>query len=204
MTEPHFWALVCWFFLFAAIFFGFAGLWAGPYLMHVYGMTRAEAGSVLNMIALGLIVGSPIMSFLSERVLKSRKKPMVLCAIGLVAELILINIYPDGLPHWTLYVIFFLFCVLSASIVPIGFTTTKELFPVQIAGTSVGTMNLFPFIGAAVMQIELGRVLDLYPKTGSGGYPVEAYSSLLMVLLGASILALISSFFLKETFGSKN
>ena len=44
----------CWFFCICGVFFGFAGLWAGPYLMHMYGMSRAEAGGVLNMVALGL------------------------------------------------------------------------------------------------------------------------------------------------------
>ena len=52
----------------------------------------------------------------------------------------------------------------SAAIVVIGFTTTKELFPVEIAGTSVGTVNLFPFLGGAIFQPIVGRLLDAYPK----------------------------------------
>ena len=37
----------------------------------------------------------------------------------------------------------------ASAIVVIGFTTAKELFPVQIAGTATGLVNLFPFAGGA-------------------------------------------------------
>ena len=36
VTEKYFWPLAVWFFLVPGIFFGFGGLWAGPYLMHTY------------------------------------------------------------------------------------------------------------------------------------------------------------------------
>ena len=81
-----------------------------------------------------------------------------------------------------------------------GFTTTKELFPVQIAGTSVGAVNLFPFLGGAVFMPLIGRILDAFPKTPTGGYSVEAYKIMLLTLLLASVAALICTFLMKETF----
>jgi len=93
-----------------------------------------------------------------------------------------------------------LFCVCSSAIVVIGFTTTKELFPVEIAGTSVGTVNLFPFLGGAIMQPALGWVLEQYPKTASGAYSLQGYQALLLTLFAASLIATASTFFMKETF----
>ena len=113
VSEPRFWAIVCWFFCFGGIYFAFAGLWAGPYFMHVYGMSRAEAGGVLNMVAVGLIVGSPIMSLLSERVFRSRKKVLIVAGSLLIWELVIMNIYCEWLPHWALYLGMFLFSVRS-------------------------------------------------------------------------------------------
>jgi len=200
LTEPRFWPLAIWFFLVPGIFFSFAGLWAGPYLQHVYGMTKSQTGDILGTIALAMIVGSPLLSLLSDKALKSRKKVMILATSVLSAELVLLNLFPDSLSRAMLYVAVFIFCVCASAIVVIGFTATKELFPVEIAGTSVGTVNLFPFLGGAILQILLGAVLDGYPRNASGAYPLEAYSAVLSIMLGAAIVALVCTLFMKETF----
>jgi sugar phosphate permease len=200
VTEPRFWPLAMWFLVVCSSFFSFGTLWAGPYLAQIYGLSKAEVGDVLSMIALGLIIGSPLMSFLSDRVLKSRKKVMILSTAGLTAELIFLNFAPSGLPTIALYPVVFLFCLFCSAVVVVAFTTAKELFPIEIAGTSVGTVNFFPFLGGAVMQVGLGWVLDSYPQTAAGVYSLEAYTAVLRILLGAAVIGLICTFLMKETF----
>ena len=200
VSEKYFWPVAVWFFLDCGIFFGFGGLWGGPYLMHVYGMSRAEAGTVLSMIAWGMIIGSPLLGLVSDKLLKSRKKPFIICMLILSIVLLMLYLSPDGFSKPMLMAIFFIFSICSSSIVVIGFTTTKELFPVEIAGTSVGTVNLFPFLGGAVYMPLLGRILDAYPQAGNNGYSVEGYSTLLLVLFVSSVVALICTFAMKETF----
>jgi len=168
--------------------------------MHTYGMTRAEAGAILSMIAWGMIIGSPLLGILSDRVLQSRKKPFIICTSILVLELIGFNIFTAGLSSTVLFILFFIFAVCASAIVILAFTTIKELFPIEIAGTSVGTVNLFPFLGGAVFMPLLGSVLDAYPQTATGGYPLEAYKTLLLILLGASLVSLVCTFFMKETY----
>lgn len=203
LTDRHFWPVAIWFFTLLGIFFGFGGLWAGHYLVDVYGLSPTAKGNVLSMIAVGLIVGSPLLSFLSDRVFFSRKKVLMLSSAIIVAELLVLTLVPSGLPHWSLYGIIFVFSVFSSAIVVIGFTTTKELFPVEIAGTSVGTMNLFPFLGGAAMQPFLGWLLEQYPRGASGGYGLDGYRSLLLTLFITSVIAFVSTFFVKETFPGK-
>jgi sugar phosphate permease len=200
ISEKYFWPVAIWFFFDCGVFFAFGGLWGGPYLMHVYGMSRAQAGTVLSMIAWGMIIGSPPLGFLSDKVMKSRKKPFILCNLVLVIELAFLSCYPAGLPHITLYILFFIFSICSSSVVIFGFTIIKELFPMEMAGTSTGMVNLFPFLGGAVFMPLLGRVLDAYPKSNTGGYSLEAYSMLLFILLGAAVLSLICTFLTKETY----
>lgn len=202
VTERYFWPVALWFFCLVGVFFSFGGLWAGPFLMHNYDMTRTEAGSILNMIAVGLIIGSPFMSFLSDKVLRSRKKVLTIFSALLCLLLIILNIYPASLSKMSLYIGMLLFSVSSSAIVVIGFTTTKELFPVEIAGTSVGTVNLFPFLGGAILQPVLGWVLESFPKVSPGVYSLAGYKAMLLVLLGASIIAFLCTFFMKETFPS--
>ena len=203
ISDKYFWPVAIWFFFDCGIFFGFGALWGGPYLMDVYGMTRAQAGTVLSMIAWGMIIGSPPLGFISDKLMKSRKKPFILCNLVLVLELAFLSIYPAGLPRIALYIFFFVFSICASSVVIFGFTIIKELFPVEIAGTSTGMVNLFPFLGGAIFMPLLGRVLDAYPKSDAGGYSLEAYSMLILILLGSSVLSLICTFVTKETFQDK-
>jgi sugar phosphate permease len=201
VSEKHFWPLAVWFFFNCGIFFGFGGLWSGPYLMDVYGISRTEAGSVLSMIAWGMIIGSPLLGLLSDRLLKSRKKPFILSTATLTILLFVLYIFPTGLSKASIYIFFFIFSISSSAIVIVGFTSTKELFPLEIAGTSVGTVNLFPFLGGAVFMPFLGKILDAYRITGAHGYSLEGYSMLILILLISSIIALACTFMMKETFG---
>ena len=200
VANRHFWPLALWFFFDCGIFFGFGGLWGGPFLMHVYGLSREAAGGVLSMIAWGMIIGSPFLGYLSDRVLKSRKKPFIGCTSVLVVEMALFYFFPTRFSLPMLYVAFFVFAVCASAIVVIGFTATKELFPVEIAGTSVGTVNLFPFLGGAVFMPMLGKILDAYPRTASGAYALEGYTTLLLVLLISAVVALGFALMMKETF----
>jgi sugar phosphate permease len=200
LSEKHFWPVAAWFFFDCGIFFGFGGLWGGPFLMHVYNLSHAETGTVLSMIALGMIIGSPVIGLVSDKLLKSRKIPFMICSFLLTLDISVLFFFPSGLSMSTLCMIFFLFSVSSSAIVIIGFTTVKELFPVQIAGTSVGLVNLFPFLGGAVFMPFLGKILDAYPKTENGFYATQGFETLLLVLLMAAAGAFFCTLFMKETF----
>lgn len=200
LSNKYFWPVAIWYFFDCGIFFGFGALWSGPYLMHVYGLPRAQAGSILSMIAWGMILGSPLLGLISDRILKSRKKVIVLCSSLLSIIFGLLSLFPSGLPPALLYVLFFLFSLSASAIVAIGFTMTKELFPVEIAGTSVGLVNVFPFLGGAIFMPFLGRVLDSHPTTASGVYSLKGYTAVLFILFGAALAALICSLLTKETY----
>ena len=199
LSEKYFWPVAIWFFLDCGIFFGFGALWGGPYLMHVHGLSRSQAGSILSMIAWGMIIGSPLLGYFSEKIVKSRKRVFIFCSGLLTLILFILARFPAGEYRTLLYPLFFLFSLSSSAIVVIGFTTVKELFPVAIAGTSVGTINLFPFLGGAVFMPIMGKILDNFPKSSAGAYTAEAYTCLLFVLTGAALMAFICTFFMYET-----
>lgn len=201
LASSQFWLFSLWSFVNYGIFFGFGALWSGPYLMHVYGMSREQAGSVLSLIAWGMIFGSPALGFLSDRVLGSRKKPLMACALAMTLELGFLRLYPSGLPSWALMLFFLLFSISSSSTVVIAFTAVKELFPIEIAGTALGSLNLFPFLGGAVAMPLLGWILDLQAGTSKTfGYPLEAYTTLLSCLFFSSLVVLAATFFMRETY----
>lgn len=199
LTRRHFWPLTVWFFFNCGVFFSFGGLWGGPYLMHVYGLTKAESGRILSMIAVGMIVGSPLLSWLSDKVFKGRKPMLAVAAAAMVLITGLLAFYTDGMSRPGLYGLVFSMSVCSSAIVVIGFTMNKELFPVRIAGTATGLINLFPFAGGAVFQPFLGYILEQYPKTGVA-FTLPGYKAAFLALFVSALIAFGAALLTKETF----
>jgi len=191
LGKGRFWAVAVWFFFSLGVFFSMGGLWGGPYLMQVYSLSKPQAGALLSMIALGMVVGSPLLSWFSDKVMVSRKQVLILCTVIHLLLLAVIYFKPAGLNLGLLYVWFFLFAVCASAIVVIAFTTTKELFPVAIAGTSVGLVNLFPFFGGAVLQPVSGWLLSIQGGP-QGPYSPAMYGNLFLFWIGCVVVALIA------------
>ena len=86
----------------------------------------------------------------------------------------------------------------SSAVVVIAFTANKELFPVQMAGTATGIVNLFPFAGGAVFQPLLGYVLEQHGRAGAG-FTLMGYRSAFLLLFVSGLIAFLFSLFIKET-----
>ncbi len=198
LSSVPFWFLAAWFFFSFSIFFSFGGLWGGPYLMHVYGLNKAEAGNILGMLALAMIVGSPFFSWLSDKVFRSRKKVLVLASIMTLCLTIPLAFFPDAMNRPTLYLLCFLLGLFNSAVVVVAFTSAKELFPVEIAGTSVGLVNLFPFLGGAVAPPILGAILEVQERSQTG-YSAQAYSKAFLLYVLFALIALVAASFLTET-----
>lgn len=203
LAERAFWPVAIWFFCMGGIVFGFGGLWAGPYLVHVYGLDAARAGRILSMLAVGMILGSPSASFLSDHVFRARKPVVLLASLFLVLLTGLLAFRTACMPLGVLYVLCLFLSVCSNAVAGVAFTIGKELFPVEIAGTSTGVLNLFPFAGAAVFQPLLGAILEGHGKV-NGAFTVAGYEQAFFVLFLCGVGAFGSSLFLKETLPAVN
>jgi sugar phosphate permease len=199
LGAARFWPLAIWFFFTLGIFFSFGGLWGGPYLMHVYGLTKPQAGNVLSMLAWALIIGSPFISWLSDKVVHSRKKILVTTSIIMVVLMTILAFWPEVLTLPMMYVWCFMMSLTGSAVVVISFTSSKELFPVEIAGTAVGLVNLFPFLGGAVMQPVVGMVLEAQGRTAAGTFSPETYGKAFLLYFFASLIALAAALLSKET-----
>lgn len=193
-----FWPVAIWLFFDFAVFFAFGGLWGGPYLMHVYGMSNAEAGRILSMMAIGLVFGGPFLSWLSDKVFNGRKPVIILTSFGLVILTALLTFCTASIPGWGLYALYFMLTVCSSAVIVVGITMNKELFPIGIAGTASGMVNLFPFIGGAVFQPFLGYLLELGGQK-DGIYSVAAYQLAFSALFICAVIALVAALCTRET-----
>jgi sugar phosphate permease len=199
LRNKSFWAISIWFIMRGGALFGFFGLWAGPYLVDCYRLSGRAAGNILSMVAFAIISISPVMGHISDKILMSRKKVLVgTSALNVFCWLTLL-VFFKNLPVPALYVIFFLMGITISSVGTIAIVAAKELFPHEMAGTSMGATNLFPFAGAVIFQPFMGYVLDKGGKTG-GTYAPSSYKILLWVFFITSIIALISIMQCRETF----
>ena len=196
LAEKDFWPVAIWSFFTIGIFFALAGLWGGPYLIQVYGLSKTASGAILSMSAVGLIVSSPLLGFLSNRV--GRKLVLIGCSLMLISVCAVFYGFTNRLPHIMLYLLFFCLCLSSSASAPVIVTATKELFPIPIAGTSVAIVNLFPFIGGPFFQIILGAILSRAGQEGDA-YSAAGYQNMFLACLIGAFISLLLTAFLKET-----
>jgi len=177
-------------------FISFQGLWGGPFLMDVYGMSKPSAGNFLLLIGLGFMILGPIAGFISDKT--RRRKPVLMTGV-LLSLLFWLIMYVAGgsLDDYQLMSVLFLLGSAFGFCNNIYMTMSKELFTTDICGTAMACLNTFAFIGAGFFEYFMGVVLEI----SYGGSRIFA-SYQLIFLIGVVCLAasLIVATLLKETF----
>ena len=150
------------------------------------------------MSAIGMVVGSPLLSFFSNHVFRGRKPLLVIASFITLIITAILALATEKLSIPIFYLLCFFIGVFTNAIVVIGFTATKELFPVRIAGTSTGLVNLFPFLGGAFLQPFMGYLLEKSGKNGQA-FTVSGYRLAFTAMFICGVIAFIASLFIKET-----
>lgn len=165
------------------------GLWAVPFLMDVRELSRQDASNMITLWPLGLILGCPLVGYLSDRVLRTRKWVLVGGGVLLGAPLLAILIAPTGLPLWALASLFFV-CGLGNSTMPVSYALLTDATPKEIAGTAIGFYNIWFSLGGAVYQQITSSVLGSSPAAGAQGSLAGYQSVFLLCVIGCAIGAL--------------
>jgi len=198
LSEKYIWPLAIRFFFSYGIVIGFGGLWGGPYLMEIYDLTKTQAGNVLMLMALGIIVGSPLLGWLSDKVLM-RRKPIIMgstfihCLVWMP-----LAFWTEKLNLPFLCFLSFVIGVFGSGVSVVALTASKELFPKEVTGTSIGLMNIIPFGGAAIIPPFMGYIMDKFGRI-AGAYPVNAYKEAFSFCFILAGIASIGICFMKET-----
>jgi len=171
------------------------GLWAGPWLMQVKGLSRVEAGNELGVFTIALIVG-PLCIGIFDRKFGHRRA--ILAASHLLAAVFLC-LMAAGAPHYPVANLFglaimpaqydaILFVLIGfvLSSQPLLYGITRQLVDAQNTGKALSAINLAFFLGAALMQSTTGMVAALY------GLPA-------VLLFMAAVLLVETSLFLIYT-----
>ena len=170
----------------------FAMTWAISFLVQDREMDRNAAVIVSAMVPMGWVIGCPLLGFISDKI--GRRKPvliggsllMILCFVQLF-------FYPQLAPP---IVSMLIFGIASGSAM-IPYTMIKEANPDEVKGSATGGIN---FITFGVTSC-LGPVFaSLFGKTlASAASTEQHFQSAGIFLLGVITMALVLSFFIRET-----
>jgi len=188
----------------AGAFFGFAGLWAVPFLTQVHGMSRAVASNHVSTYFIGFAVGCLIWGRLSDAI--GRRKPVMLAVSGLHVLGWFVWLGVDQMPLAATYAL----CA-AMGLVTAGFTLSwaaaKEVNPPLLSGMATSVVNVGVFLGPAILQPLVGWVME---RTWDGSiqngiriYAAADYANGLKLLAAAAFLGWIAALFIRET-GCKN
>jgi sugar phosphate permease len=192
----YFWPFAIWAFLVYGVLFSFTGLWGASYLQDSFNISREAAGTHLMFVSIGMICGGLFWGILSDRYFKARRPVLFIGTIGMLltwATLVSFTIYPGPLLTSLLYFAIGIFSVTFL----INLGCAKELFPVEIAGTAMGTVNAGMFVGVAVFQGVTGYLLDFFLENQSSLFAFRAIFILYTVCIA---VALLMVFFMPESF----
>jgi sugar phosphate permease len=186
---PSFWLLALLAFFWYACYMALQGLWGGPYLMEVHGLSRKGAGNVLLFTSVGFIVGCLFVGRVSDRLLKSRKWTLVAGQALHFALMALLLGPAERLGAPALALLFFAIGLAVSSGVTI-YPMLREMFPHNITATALTAANFFVLMGAATMQQVMGLCIGRFPRS-SAGYAAQAYHGAFLIPMSGLALAVL-------------
>ena len=147
-----------------------AAMWGNTFMEKAGGYTAEDASFATIVLALGWLLGSPIMGILSDR-WGSRRLPLMIGSVGGGASMCVL-LWPGMLGYGGL--LFFMFIAgLFTSTQVICFAASMEVSPKPLRGTATACCNFITMLVAAVLQIWIGWVLTAEVKSPShhAGHP---------------------------------
>jgi predicted MFS family arabinose efflux permease len=171
-------------------------LYAGPFLMQVYGLPAVAAGNVILLMNVGFICGGPIFGAISDRGIRSRKRVV---APGLTAMAVVIAVLALLPVHAGLTVLAALFFLLGLvnSTGGIMYSHIKERMPLKKSGTAMTGINFFTMIGPAVFLQALGLFMQAWFPAASLG--AAAFDAAFVVCAASLLIAAILYGFTRDT-----
>jgi MFS family permease len=159
--------------------FAYLGLWAGPWLRDVAGYDGQARANTLLLYTLSMMAGAVVIGAATGRA-RARGYPALLvpllCIAGQIAAQIGLALQPAGLAAVTVLWVLFAFCAAGAA--P-GYVAVGQMFPAEQTARVATAINTLTLGGAFLLQAAIGWMLDLWPRTPTGGWDPAGYSAAL-------------------------
>ena len=186
LRNPRLWPILALNFCNYACTFTVQGLWGGPFLREVHGLSPIEAGNVLLVAVIayqfGMLAFGPL-----DRLLDTRKWIAIAGTSVIVVTLATLTLASHP-PVW----------VPVGAILGIGFfsasstmvmTHGRGIIPDRLIGRGIATINTAVMFGVACMQTLSGIIVGAFEPLADGRRTEAAYRALFGVLAAVLIVA---------------
>jgi predicted MFS family arabinose efflux permease len=186
-SHPHFWRIAPLAGFVQGGFMAFSGLWMGPWLTKVQGLSGDAAAQVLFWFSISLMSGYFVTGLLSRRLSLKGKGvgSLIVGGVGFSFLFLFAQIYTNGalgLAGWLAYAF-----VCSGSIVT--YTWCNQPFPKVLTGRSSTALNLIIFLGAFFIQWGMGVGIDAC--VAAGNTIEDSIKMVMYVLFGLMLVSFL-------------
>ena len=169
-------------------------VWGVRYLQDARGLDYVSAVMRSATVPIGWIIGCPLLGLVSDR-LGRRREVIIVSGVVLFACLAWI-LYgsPDVFPPYSVALV----AGVASGAAMLPYTIIKEANPPRVSGTATGVINFLNFTFSALLGPVFARLLTT-ASGGDGPTTIEHYRTGFQPLLYGIALAIVLTFFLKET-----
>ena len=202
ISNPQCWIIAVYTLLMYTPMGVFGDMWGVPYFMERFGINCVNAAMPASMLYLGIVVGAPLMSYISNT-LQSRKTPLLITSVSILSIFTFLLHGPDVNLTVASGLIFIAGVALGGQM--LAFTVVCELNKIRLSGTAIGFNNTICMLSGVLFQPCVGFVLDLCwagnaSSEGVRQYSAYSYNCGLSIIPLCALIATFLTFFLKETF----
>ncbi len=168
----------------SAINFTYQGLWAGPWLRDVASLADAPRATVLLCYAMGMMIGSLATGQASSYAQARWGSPMLVPFIGVGGSMAMQGLLILGPQDVVLLGVIWFFFSFFGSVTPAAYAAMQQGFPPELVGRVATAINGSMLVLVFVLQNVIGWILDLWPRTASGGWDPAGYGWAVGLTLG--------------------
>jgi len=132
-------------------------LWGIMYLTQEQELSSVAASAVCSMLFIGMIIGSPVFGFISDK-LRLRKFPMLVGIVICLAAMLMLN--QNAVLSTSALMCIFLLIGFGSSSQILAYPTVTEINPSALTGSSLGLASTLIMSGGAVFQPIVGWLDD--------------------------------------------
>ncbi|KQP78259.1 MFS transporter [Aeromicrobium sp. Leaf289] len=149
-------------------------LWGYPFFVRGEGRTPAEAGALLTILVLAVMVAGPTLAWAITRDPWQRSSIVLGIVWAVVAVWTVVLVWPGDAPAWLLVVLVVVVGVGGPASM-IGFDLGRSFNPPNRLGAATGIINQGGFVASLLLVVVIGLVLDWRTPGASTAYSAESF-----------------------------
>jgi predicted MFS family arabinose efflux permease len=169
--------------------FAYMGLWAGPWLRDVAGMDGPTRAGVLFLYTFAMMAGSMLTGSAASRANAAGLPPFLVPIVSLAGLVLLqagLMLQPS---QPSVVTVLWLAMAVFSAVGAVGYVAICQMYPPEQTGRVSTAVNTLALGGAFLIQAAIGGILDLWPRTASGGWDPDGYSWALALTAALQALA---------------